>query len=231
MHGGSSASLVDERLTTKAKIGAWLKSVGALFARSSWRHRAAPHAATCRKRTCRRKIVPLKQAVWKMGENIEWHIFLFSLYAVNETAIVASEKRSNLLKQKNGATISGIICLSVYDWIMQINRSSGPARHCSMIIYWYVHRAISCRRAQYDDSMMAQLFQMSSANGCSTHTNHIHTHTLLLSCVPAEWPYHTNHSLACMSHKNLIIFHYITTITNPKSSGLGTSSSLLSTGW
>lgn len=134
MHGGSSASLVDERLTTKAKIGAWLKSVGALFARSSWRHRAAPHAATCRKRTCRRKIVPLKQAVWKMGENIEWHIFLFSLYAVNETAIVASEKRSNLLKQKNGATISGIICLSVYDWIMQINRSSAQVRQG--IVQW-----------------------------------------------------------------------------------------------
>lgn len=49
MHGGSSGSLVDERPTTQAEIGAWLRSAGALFARNSWRHRAMPHAVPCRK--------------------------------------------------------------------------------------------------------------------------------------------------------------------------------------
>lgn len=68
--------------------------------------------------------------------------------SVNETAIVASERRSNSLKQKNGATVSRIICLSVrLNHADKAELSSGPAGHCSLIIYWYVHRVMSWRRA------------------------------------------------------------------------------------
>ena len=73
--------------------------------------------------------------------------FVFFFYV---TAIVASERRSNSLKQKNGATVSGIICLSVrLNSADKAELDSGLGGHCSLIICWYVHRVISCRTAQY----------------------------------------------------------------------------------
>lgn len=70
--------------------------------------------------------------------------------SVSETAIVASMRRSYLLKRKNGATVSGIICFSVrLNHTDKAALSSGPAGHCSLIIYWHVHRVISWGTAQY----------------------------------------------------------------------------------
>lgn len=78
----------------------------------------------------------------RWDRNNEWYIFLFCQYgeSLSETAIAASERRSNLLKQNNGATVSGIIFLSVkLNHADKAELDSGLAQHCSLIAYWYVH--------------------------------------------------------------------------------------------
>lgn len=154
--------------------------------------------------------------------------------SVNETAIVASERRSNSLKQKNGATVSRIICLSVrLNHADKAELSSGPAGHCSLIIYWYVHRVMSWRRAQYYTvlkavhikwimgSMRTQLFQMSSMiDARPTQTTYtIQPYKYLIAQVCNSWitvpTIIITQWLAYISHKNLIVSLCITTISNP----------------
>lgn len=69
--------------------------------------------------------------------------FCFARVSVNETTIVASERRSNLLKRENGATVSGIIRLfSEAESCGQSRARLESGRALFTDYYWYVHRAI-----------------------------------------------------------------------------------------
>lgn len=135
--------------TTEAGIGAWLRSAGALFARSSWR-RMTRHA----EESMQAKNWSLKMSCANDGRGTLSDTLLCVLpvcwVSVNEMAIVAGEMRSNLLEQENGATFSGVIWLSVR--LNQADKAeliSGPAGPCPLIIYWYAQRVILCTRTQY----------------------------------------------------------------------------------
>lgn len=92
---------------------------------------------------------PPRRSSTKDGRGTLSDTCFFLYFSFYVTAIVASERSSNTLKQKNGATVSGIICPSVrLNHTDKAELESGPGGHCSLIICWYVHRVISCRTAQ-----------------------------------------------------------------------------------